>query len=80
MNYQAQRPPRRWKKATAALIQFGPFAGFNGEIVSVVSERVTVRIILERGCPILVELDADMIGYDDTLNAAPKSSVRGVSV
>jgi len=68
MNYRARRP-RRWKDATAVVIESGPFSGFKGEVVSVKSERVTVRIILKQGCAILVELDTDMIRYDqsDTL-------------
>lgn len=82
MNYRARRPAGRWKNTTAVVIEFGPFAGFKGEVVSVGLERVTVRIILKQRRSILVELDPDMIRCDEsnTLNSAPTNSGRGFSV
>jgi hypothetical protein len=83
MNYGARRPPGRSNNARAIIIGFGPFTGFKGEVVSVELERVMVRIILEQGRSILVELDADMIGYDesDTFNPLRRGALAlGFSV
>jgi hypothetical protein len=58
---------RLWKNATAVLIQFGPFTGFKGVVVSAKLQRVTVSLILQRRHSVLVELDVDMIKrYDDS--------------
>jgi hypothetical protein len=80
MTYGARRAPRRWENATPVVIEFGPFTGFKGEAVAVGLDRVTVRIILMQRRSILVELDANMLRYDDTLNPMPSSSGRGFSV
>jgi len=52
---------RPGRNAIAVCIQFGPFTGFKGIVVSTRLERVTVHIILRQRRPILVELDAEMI-------------------
>jgi transcription antitermination factor NusG len=41
-------------------INFGPFAGLSGIVVSTSGERTTVRIIL-KGRAVLVDLETDMI-------------------
>jgi len=83
MNYGARRRLGRWNKATAIVIGFGPFTGFKGEVVSVELERVIIRIALEQRRSILVELDADMIRYDesDTFNPLRRGALAlGFSV
>ena len=47
-------------KGTLVTINFGPFAGLSGVVISTSPERSTVRIIL-KGRAVLVELDTDMI-------------------
>lgn len=58
-------------KKTPVVIKFGPFAGFKGTVTSAPQKRVVVRIILEHGRSILVELDTDMIQRDTLSPVAP---------
>jgi hypothetical protein len=57
-------------RETAVVIKFGPLVGFKGVILSRRLERVVVRLVLRQGRSILIELDDDMIEYDqnDTLD------------
>jgi hypothetical protein len=57
-------------RETAVVMKVGPLVGFKGVIVSRRLERVVVRLVLQQGRSILVELDDDMIEYDknSTLN------------
>jgi transcription antitermination factor NusG len=47
-------------RGTMVTINFGPFVGLNGEVISTSRGRTTVRIML-KGRVVLVELDTNMI-------------------
>ena len=52
------------RKGASVAILFGPFAGFEGTIVSTQQARVVVRIALGEGRLVLVEVDKNMIEHD----------------
>jgi transcription antitermination factor NusG len=49
-------------KGTVVTINFGPFAGLSGVVISTSPERTIVRIILQ-GRSVPVEVDTDMIRH-----------------
>lgn len=74
MRYGVRIVMKATGKKTPVVIKFGPFAGFKGIVASAPRKRVTVRIILEPGRSILVELDTDMIERDPPSPVASRVS------
>ena len=59
-------------KGTVVTINFGPFAGLSGVVISSSPQRTVVRIVI-KGRSILVELDTHMILREKLLRSTQVS-------